>query len=55
MLGKYKFLLWAFEDATKIPRPYLLLDMRPEKDDKFRVRARIFNDENYPQVAYSPI
>ena len=31
MTRKYTFLLWVFEDATKIPRSYpLLRDMRPE-------------------------
>ena len=47
MSRKYKCLLWAFEDATKLPRFYLLLDMRPERDDRYRVRARIFNDVNH--------
>ena len=41
MPEKYKFLLRGFEDATKLPRPYLLLDMRLETDDKLCVRARI--------------
>ena len=54
MPRKYKFLLWVFEDATKLPRSYLLLDMRSETDDKLRVRAKIFNDVNYPQVVYIP-
>ena len=44
MSRKYTFLLWAFEDATKLPRSYLILDIR--------VRARIFNGVNYPQVVY---
>ena len=52
MPREYKFLLWAFEDATKLPRSYLLLDMRPETDNKLRVRARIFNDVSYSQVVY---
>ena len=52
MPGKYKFLLLAFKDATKLPKPYLLLDMRLETDDKLCVCARIFNDVNYPQVVY---
>ena len=48
---KYKFLLWTFEDATKLPRSYLLLDMRPEADDKLWVRAKIFNDVNYLKLS----
>ena len=51
MPRKYKFLLWGFEDATKLPRSYLLLDMRPETDNKLRVRARIFNDVSYPNIS----
>ena len=52
MPRKYTFLLWAFEDATKLPRSYLLMDMRPETDNKLRVCARTFNDVSYPQVVY---
>ena len=33
MPSKYKFLPWAFEDANKLPKSYLLLDMRPKTDD----------------------
>ena len=51
MPRKYKFLLWGFEDATKLPRSYLLLDMRPETDNKLRVRARIFKDVSYPNIS----
>ena len=47
MPRKYKCLLWVFEDSTKLPRFYLLLDMRPERDDRYRVCARIFNDVNH--------
>ena len=54
MPEKYKFLLWTFEDATKEPRAYLLLDMRPETDDRYRVRARIFKDVNHLQIVYIP-
>ena len=51
---KYMFLLRVFEDATKLLRSDFLRDMRPETDDKFRIRARILNDVNYPQVVYIP-
>ena len=54
MPREYRILLRAFEDATRLPRSYLLLNMRSETDDKFRVRARILNDVYYPQVAYFP-
>ena len=55
MPEKYKFLLWGFEDATKLPRPYLLLDMRLETDDKLCVRARINKNHEWKKVTYSLI
>ena len=54
MPWKYKFLLWAFEDTTKPTRSYLLLDMRPEVYDRYRICDRIFNDTNHPQGVYIP-
>ena len=54
MSRKYTFLLRASEDATKLPKSYLLLDMRLETDDKLRICARISNDANYPQVVQIP-
>ena len=44
MPRKYIFLLWALEDATKLPRSYLLLNMRPETYNKLQFRAEIFSD-----------
>ena len=44
MPRKYKFLLWAFEDATKLPRSYLLPKMRPDTDDRNWVCTRILRD-----------
>ena len=54
MRRKCKFLLWAFEDVTKLRRSYLLLDMTPKTDNKLRVRAKISSDVSYPQVVYIP-
>jgi len=47
-----KFLIDAFEDATTEPYGYLVLDMRPETPEEFRVRSRIFRNEN--GVVYTP-
>ena len=47
MLRKYKFLLWTFEGAVKLPRSYVLLDLRLEVDDKLQIRARVFIDVNF--------
>ena len=29
----YKFLIWVFKDATRLPRSYLMLDSRAKTDD----------------------
>ena len=40
-----KFLVDAFHDATKDPYGYLLLDLRAETPEDFRVRTKIFTNE----------
>jgi hypothetical protein len=51
--GKSKFVLEAFEDATKEPYGYLLIDLKPETDEKYRIRTNIFPDDDR-QYAYVP-
>ena len=48
-----KFLTWAYQDATEKPHSYLLLDLTPNTDDRYRVRAKILPDEE-PQIVYIP-
>ena len=48
-----KFLVEAFEDATKIPYGYLLLDLRQDTPEDMRVRTTIFPEEQ--EVVYAPI
>ena len=43
--GNSKFLVEAFADATKNPFGYLLIDLKPDTDDKLRIRTNIFDDE----------
>ena len=52
-MGKSKFVLEAFEDATKEPYGYLLIDLKPETDEKYRLRTNIFPDDDR-QYAYVP-
>ena len=41
--GKPKFLLEAYEDSClKVPHGYLMLDLTPQGNEKYRVRTRIF-------------
>jgi hypothetical protein len=42
--GKSKFVVEAYEDATIEPYGYLLIDLKPETDDSYRIRTRIFPD-----------
>ena len=48
--GKTKLLIEAFQDATVKPFGYLLIDMKPQTDDRMRLRTNIF--ENERQIAY---
>ena len=46
MYGKNsKFLVEAYEDATSEQYGYLVIDMRQDTDDKYRVRTKIFPSE----------
>jgi len=40
--GQAKFLIEAFRDATQEPYTYMLVDLKPDTDEKFRVRTNIF-------------
>ena len=43
-----RFMQWAFTDATKLPHSYLFLDLKPETDDRYRVRTNIIPKEIQP-------
>lgn len=43
--GEGKFFIEAYNDATKEAFTYLFLDLKPETDDRLRVRANIFPGE----------
>jgi hypothetical protein len=43
--SKWKFAAEAFDDATRDPHTYLLVDLHPETPDNYRLRARIFPGE----------
>ena len=53
MSNNSKFLTWAYQDATEKPHSYLLLDLTPDIDDRYRVRAKILPGEE-PQIVYIP-
>jgi len=44
----WRYVVEAFSDATNEPYSYLLIDLKPNTDDKLRVRSQIFPQEtNY--------
>jgi hypothetical protein len=40
-----KFAIEAFEDASREAHGYLLVDMKPQTEDRFRLRTKIFPGE----------
>jgi len=50
--GKTKFLVEAFTDATSKAFGYLLIDLKADTEQKFRIRTNIFEDER--QYVYIP-
>ncbi len=48
-----EFLVRAYEDATKVPYGYLVIDLRPDTSDELRVRSNIFNASE--QCVYKPV
>ena len=50
--GKGQFLVEAFKDATAKPFGYLVLDLKPDTEEKYRIRTKIFPGEK--QFVYLP-
>ena len=50
---KSKFLNWAYDDATKEPHTYLMLNLRADTNEKHRIRTNILPNEE-PQYVYIP-
>jgi hypothetical protein len=53
--GESKFVVEAYEDATKEPFGYLLIDLKTETDDSYGICTRIFSDENRQYVYVSKV
>ena len=45
--GQSHFMMEAFRDATSIPFGYLLVDLRPDTDERCRLRTNIFPGETH--------
>ena len=53
MPANSKFLIWAYQDATKQAHSYLMLDVTPTTDDRFRVMSKVLPNET-PAIIYIP-
>lgn len=47
-----KFVQWAFNDATKKPYSYLLLDFRNDTPDEMRLLTNVLGESNEPVYTY---
>lgn len=47
--GKVKFLMWTYKDATSSSHTYLMLYLKPDTQERFRMSSNILKD---PQNAY---
>ena len=43
--GKSKFMIESYRDATAKPFSYLLIDLKPDTEDRLRLRSNIFPGE----------
>jgi len=43
--GKSKYMIESYRDATSVPFSYLLIDLKPDTEEKMRLRSNIFPGE----------
>jgi len=43
--SSWKFAIEAYKDATSAPYGYLLIDLKPEQDERCRLRTNVFPGE----------
>jgi hypothetical protein len=53
--GKSQFVVEAYEDATRESYGYLLIDLRSDNDDRYRIRTKIFPDDPRQYVYLSKV
>ena len=49
---KVKFLMWAYKDTTSSLHTYLMLDLTPDTEDRFRVRNNILEDPQHVYITH---
>ena len=49
---KMKLLMWAYKDATSSPHSYLMLDLKPDTEERLRVQSNILEDPQHVYITY---
>ena len=44
--------MWAYKDATSSPHTYLMIDLKPDTEERFRVQSNIFEDPQHLHITY---
>jgi hypothetical protein len=52
--GKSQFLIEAFEDATKQPHGYILIDLKPQTEEELRIRSNILPSDKMIVYVHKP-
>ena len=51
-LYKVKFLMWTYKDATSSLHSYLMLGLKPETEERFRMRSHILEDPRHVYITH---
>ena len=51
-LDKDKFLIWAYKDSTSSPHLHLMLDLKPDTEERIRMRRNILEDPQHVYIIY---
>ena len=51
-LDKVKFFMWAYKDVTSSAHTYLMLDLKPGTEERFRVQRNILEDPQHVHVTH---
>ena len=50
--NKVKFLTWAYKDVIPSLDTYVMLDLKPGTEERFRVRSNILEDRQHGYIAH---
>ena len=44
--------MWAYKDAASSPHAHLMLDLKPDTEERFRMQSKILEDPQHVYIAY---